>query len=497
MLSERSGNTIFFLKNTKIMSNTALKHLLVSNEKLETINDVDTTSKQVKYIKINEFKGKAKLIRFDDNLKTYDIIQRIHKKSFNKLNNNHKMKSLDNLMNINSNNDANIVNRNNKPTKVIHKSNGQNSSNNEDNNKLLYKKEKLTITKHKLIDLRSSSKMTLLTSTDSGYFFNDNNTQIASDNISIRQNILNSMNSYTNFISNPLISNTNLVNPNFHQDLMGLKSPSIYSYSAVALNKTNLNSNRLVNDEFKHGTSSTLANIDSDCDKQEYFVYSSTLINAKTDESVKRKLSFNLKSSDTNSVDYKIRPSISGVTSISDTIETKKPVDTHDTDVKDHSTTAASSEHTHATPHPASANPLSRNFFLNYRLSNSTSYNFNNTANPTGSIVLNSNNYNNNNNNNNPVKPINTISISNSTSDKLNAENSIKSITSNSNIGIKRASTSKTTLNNRGKSSKITTNNQINVNILKHEPEKYLDKFTVLRIEKWIQDVNQTQALRN
>ena len=306
----------------------------------------------------------------------------------------------------------------------------------------------------------------------------DSQTNLALEtlNSKIKQNIIGSMRSYGNFVNNPLTSNQSLVNPNYYENLLGIKSRTIYLLSTGDSNQNYENSilKRSNVDEHKYRQRQSLnrnykktsESYDSDNEKQQDYFSNNKLLNNNDTKSIlitakipqENKLNSQIESSD----NFQKRVYFSDS-------ESKDAV-------KDGSSSASNANQ---------VSSLSKNIFLSYKppsnqLSTSNNISVNERLKIENDTKLLSNSSN----------ILITQNQNNSNIKKLSRRNS----TINNNLG----STEKKPVANLIKSKTSVELTQIIKKSPKISPEKYLDKYTLMRIENWVQDVNtQTRIIGN
>ena len=296
-------------------------------------------------------------------------------------------------------------------------------------------------------------------------------------NANIKQNIIGSMRSYGNFINNPLTSNQSLVNPNYNENLLGMKSRTIYLLSTNEQNLSSENfSLRKSNvDEFKQRSKRYIKkkgasenNNDSDTEKQVYVPTSKILTNNETIKSTLVPIRQTDGSIKTNNQ-----------TESSDIFQ--KKVCFSDTDSKDAVRDASSNA-----SNTNGVSNLSKNIFLNYKPTQ--------IRQQSSTSLLNEKSKNENQNESKISNNNNNLNLS-TNSKKLNRRNSIMN-NSHSNNNNQSFDKKPPVLVKSKTSIELISSNPKKVT--KISPEQYLDKYTILRIENWIQDVNnQTKIAGN
>jgi hypothetical protein len=317
-------------------------------------------------------------------------------------------------------------------------------------------KTRILVKRQKPIELRSFTKLSFFNQNESANYFPQENNQ--TENTSIKQNILGSMTSYGNFINNPLTSNQSLVDPNYYQNLLGMKSRTFYLVSAAEelniksesciLKKSNID--ELKQQQQQNNNQKILEN-NPDNEKNDYVCTTSILHGINDNKNTTRKTDGNIKSHETTEI-------------------SQKRVYFSDTDSKDAVKDLSSNASNINT-----VNQLSKNMFLNYKPPNQQTLNSSNSS--TNEKLKVENVLNNSNNQN--EKTTNNVTTSNNNNNK-------KFIRRNSILSNQITDSKKSIAFNKSK----TTIEITQISTLKHNPEKYLDKFTLVRIEKWVQDVN-------
>jgi hypothetical protein len=424
------------------MSKTALKHVLLAPEKPET--GISKNSNNFDLVTITQIKNhQPEIIKFQniDNLHRFKVI------------------------NTNTN-----------------KINGENSNNNNSLNSLSFKthasangnKSRILVKRDSQINIQNFGKLNIF-----------QEPSLANEsNANIKQNIIGSMRSYGNFINNPLTSNQSLVNPNYNENLLGMKSRTIYllstndqssSFENFTFKKSNFDEikQRHHQSSRKKVALSSEINNDSDSEVKQDYVPSTKILNNET-----------IKSSLVQSKQFNISAKTSNQVESSDNFQ--KKVCFSDTDSKD-AVRDGSSNGSNFNP----VTSLSKNIFLNYKPTSSQNKHQSNSSivnekskHETHKEIKISNNNNNttlniSTNNKTFTRRNSILNNSNNNNNNQNYEKKPPVLTkSKTSIDI-------TQISNPKKVTKIT-------------PEQYLDRLTILRIENWIQDVNnQTKIVAN
>lgn len=478
----------FIFKNK--MLDTELNDRFSKDERFDQANSVEKKSK-FNYFNLKTLKQNSRYTRYNDNLRLGDIMQHMDNdpkkptkkpKPFNNVNN-YKLPDRSHTMRY-TNNEKPFYNYNtNQFNYPNYTPASQQSDRTSEKDKLMNKKQ---------FGLEINSIMISLTPR-----YAQNDVQESCDQVSIKQKIINSIDFYNNFVSNPLTTNTNLVNPNFHQDLLGIKRSSSYSYKRNSPNS-----------EVKPNLSYRLH---ANMIKQQGFIKSDTIKRDKyttapvIDSSGMQINSLNSKSNESNTINT-ISQRIDPLLLSSPTVDLDNKRVSMDKSGNDDSMRIELQISPDPSLPPQQQQPISpiglnnKNIFLNYRLNNfarnhiiapPTTPNYTEIANAAK----------------NSTDLGIHLSVEKHSTEKLASGNDKLSNEKASNEKLEKITTFK---DQAAKYRKVLTAKQpldpldeydtfegVQISVSNHEAEKYLDRSTIMRIEKWISQVNAAKTSRN